>query len=127
MTLLCLLFKYHAPSLYCFLESNFITIEMYAIPWFITYFSTKMDTPELVLQFWNKVASQKYDQTYIFFFALALVLSNEQKIKSCDMAALPSLMASLRIRDEAELNMVFKMVEQLEENTPYSFIQLPEL
>ena len=58
MALLRLLFKYHAPNLYCFLEKHSITIEMYAIPWIITYFSTKMDSPELVLQLWNNVAGQ---------------------------------------------------------------------
>jgi len=55
MILIRLLFRYHAPKLYCFLEEHQITVEMYAIPWIITFFSTKMDTPELILDLWNKV------------------------------------------------------------------------
>jgi hypothetical protein len=78
MALLRLLFKYHAPNLYCFLEKHSITIEMYAIPWIITYFSTKMDSPELVLQLWNTVAGQEalQDVSYIFFFAVALLVDS---------------------------------------------------
>lgn len=49
MTLMRLLFRYHAPRLYRHLEENQITVEMYAIPWILTYFSTKMESPELVL------------------------------------------------------------------------------
>jgi hypothetical protein len=51
---------------------------MYAIPWIITYFSTKMDSPELVLQLWNTVAGQEalQDVSYIFFFAVALLVDS---------------------------------------------------
>jgi hypothetical protein len=58
MTLIRLLFRYHAPRLYCFLEEQQITVEMYSIPWIITFFSTKMDSPELALELWSKVAEQ---------------------------------------------------------------------
>lgn len=34
-----LLFKYHDPELAYFFEANQLTTEMYAIPWFLTYFS----------------------------------------------------------------------------------------
>lgn len=55
---------------------------MYAIPWIITYFSTKMDSPELVLQLWNKVAEQPplHDISYIFFFAVAIMIENQRLI-----------------------------------------------
>jgi hypothetical protein len=39
LALLQLLFKYHEPRLALHMESNSITPEMYAIPWFLTYFA----------------------------------------------------------------------------------------
>lgn len=101
MALLRLLFKYHAPNLYCFLEKHNITIEMYAIPWIITYFSTKMDCPELVLTLWNIVAGQEppHDVSYIFFFAVAMVIDSQEEIMQVDEVSLPVVMAGLRIND----------------------------
>lgn len=129
MTLIRLLFRYHAPKLYCYLEEHQITIEMYAIPWIITYFSTKFDTPELVLELWNKVAEQPsgVDVAYIFFFAVALLMDGEQTILDAEYASLPVVMASLRVREQRDLTRLFERARKLIDNTPFSFVQLPEL
>ena len=124
MTLIRLLFRYHAPKLYCHLEEHQITIEMYAIPWIITYFSTKFDSPELVLELWNKVAEQPsgIDVAYIFFFAVALLIDGEQTILDAEYASLPVVMASLRVREQRDLNRLFERARKLIDNTPFSFV-----
>ena len=100
---------------------------MYAIPWFITYFSSKIDTAELVLEFWDRLAQKNGDFTFIFFFAVALVLNNEMRIMSVDSASLPEVMTTMRIASIADLDRVMLVAEGLDDNTPYSFKQIPEI
>ena len=97
---------------------------MYAIPWIITYFSTKFDSPELVLELWNKVAEQPsgIDVAYIFFFAVALLIDGEQTILDAEYASLPVVMASLRVREQRDLNRLFERARKLIDNTPFSFV-----
>ena len=100
---------------------------MYAIPWFITYFSSKIDTAELVIEFWDRIAQRNGDFTFVFFFAIALVLNNEMRIMSVDSASLPEVMTTMRISSMADLDKVFQVAEALDDNTPYSFKQIPEI
>ena len=100
---------------------------MYAIPWFITYFSSKLDTADLVIELWDRIAQKNGDVTFIFFFAVALVLENEMRIMSVDSASLPEIMTSLRISSFAELDKVVQAADDLEESTPFSFKQIPEI
>ena len=122
-----LLLKYHDPGLARYLEHNYVTCEMYAIPWFITYFSSKLDTAELVIELWDRIAQKNGDVIFIFFFAVALVLENEGRIRGADSASLPEIMTSLRIASLAELDRVMQAADDLEENTPFSFRQIPEI
>ena len=122
-----LLLKYHNPGLARYLEHNYVTCEMYAIPWFITYFSSKLDTAELVIELWDRIAQKNGDVTFIFFFAVALVVENEMRIMSVDSASLPEVMTSLRITSLSDLDKVMQVADELDENTPYSFKQIPEI
>ena len=122
-----LLLKYHNPDLARYLEHNYVTCEMYAIPWFITYFSSKLDTADLVIELWDRIAQKNGDVTFIFFFAVALVLENEMRIMSVDSASLPEVMTSLRVSSLPELDQVMRTADDLEDNTPYSFKQIPEI
>ena len=122
-----ILLKYHNPDLARYLEHNYVTCEMYAIPWFITYFSSKIDTAELVIEFWDRLAQKNGDFTFIFFFAVALVLNNEMRIMSVDSASLPEVMTTMRISSMADLDRVIQVAETLDDNTPYSFKQIPEI
>ena len=122
-----LLLKYHDPSLTQYLEHNYVTCEMYAIPWFITYFSSKLETADLVIELWDRIAQKNGDVMLIFFFAVALVLVNESSIKNADSASLPEVMTSLRISSLSELDKVMQIADELEESTPFSFKQIPEI
>lgn len=102
---------------------------MYAIPWIITFFSTKMDKPELVLSLWNKVAQQPQlvGSAYMIFFAVALLVEHEASIIEQDPASLPVVLSSLRVKEQGDLDRLFMRVTKLLDDTPYSFTQLPEL
>ena len=92
LSLLKLLLAYHDPAVFRHLESLNVIPEMYGIPWFITYFASRMQSAELVLQFWERLISQKEghgDTIFIFFFAVALIINNRDDIFLCDQADLP--------------------------------------
>ncbi len=55
LVLLKMLLTYHSPTIVQHLERNNVIPEMYCIPWFITYFASRMDTADLVLMFWDRV------------------------------------------------------------------------
>lgn len=92
LTLLKLLLKYHDPAVFKHLEMNCVIPEMYSIPWFITYFASRMASAELVLEFWERLMQQKEgtgDPQFVFFFSVALIVYNKKSIFSCDQADLP--------------------------------------
>ena len=75
-----MLLTYHDPQIVRHLELNCVIPEMYCIPWFITYFASRIEQVELVLRFWDRLMpksdKEAADRTFIFFFAVALVVSN---------------------------------------------------
>ena len=90
LSLLKILLTYHDPAVFKHLENNYVVPEMYSIPWFITYFASRMESAELVLQFWDRIMEKKEgDVTFIFFFAVALIIYNRSRILMCDQADLP--------------------------------------
>ena len=86
-----MLLIYHDPHVHRHLENNSVIPEMYCIPWFITYFASRMASAELVLEFWDSIMLRKAegDVTFIFFFAVALVMQNRGRILKADQADLP--------------------------------------
>jgi hypothetical protein len=76
---------------------------MFSIPWFITLFATKIESCELVLEFWSVLSDKDTDETIIFFISIALILKNRDKIVSQNEAYLPEIMTSLSIKSSAEM------------------------
>ena len=72
---------------------------MFCIPWFITLFAKIIPKAPSVLAFWDMLA-QKNDPAYIFFFAVALVIQNQNKILSTVDFELPEAMVSINISDD---------------------------
>lgn len=86
LALFKILLVYHDPIVAKHLENNHVTPELYCIPWFITYFAARMDSAQLVLEFWDRILQGPKDSnfTFIFFFAVSLVLTQREKILRCD-------------------------------------------
>lgn len=129
LALVKILLFYHDPVVAKHLENCQVTPELYCIPWFITYFAARMETAQLVLEFWDRVVQGAYDSsiTFIFFFAVALITTHRDSILNCDLADLPQLMASLSVNSQPVLSSLIRTAEELEDNTPYSFRYLDEL
>jgi len=63
----------------------------------------------------------------MIFFATALLVEHEAIIIESDPASLPVVLASLRVKERNELDRLFTQVTRLQDKTPFSFTQLPEL
>jgi len=124
-----MLLIYHDPQIHKHLENNSVIPEMYCIPWFITYFAARMASADLVLEFWDRIMLHKAegDVTFIFFFAVALVMHNRDMILKADQADLPQTMTELKVKDKEQLSKLIKLAGEIEENTPFSYKQLDEV
>ena len=126
LTFLKLMLQYHAPDLSVFLEQAGVTPELYAIPWFVTYLSTKITSVELVLEFWE-LTVRKNDPTFIFYFLTSFLIKNRKKITSADLAKLPETMTSLKITSQKDLESIWQHALELEANSPHSIKCLNEV
>lgn len=116
-----------------------VSPELYATPWFFTYFSQKCDNINLVVELWlrlihcreNTMAQQfnNYCNTglNIFTLSIALIIHHRQKILQSDNSNLPGCMAGLSIQNMDDLESVCKIASELYENTPISFWQSDEI
>ena len=88
-----------------------------------------MASADLVLEFWDRIMLHKAegDVTFIFFFAVALVMHNRDMILKADQADLPQTMTELKVKDKEQLSKLIKLAGEIEENTPFSYKQLDEV
>jgi len=103
-----------------------VTPEMYAVPWFLTYFAKVILQPELILTFWDEVARRR-DVAQTFFFAVALVVYHEKIINEAQDFQLPEVMTSFKIESSQELKVILEIASTIEQATPLSFRRLSEL
>ena len=130
LSLFKLLLFYHDPVVAKHLENNNVTPELYCIPWFITYFASRIESASLVLEFWDFVMTatdEASSVSFIFFFATALVVTSRETILRSDQADLPQLMSQLSIKTREDLHTIMRAADDLQDNTPYSFKQIEEL
>lgn len=100
---------------------------MFCIPWFLTLFSTKIDTVETVLEFWTRLSEPDVDETIIFFISIALVIKNKELILKTDESNLPEVMTTLTIKNQEDMNELFQLAYELLEKTPASFSFIHEI
>ncbi|CDW77412.1 tbc1 domain family member related [Stylonychia lemnae] len=117
-----LLFKYHDPELVNYLEVNQVTPEI------------KFEI-DVIVEFWDMILEED-DQFFIFFFSVSLLIHNKivrtislikQIILDCEQSHLPSVMSKMTINSIDELRQIWQKAQQLQDSTPYSFKELPEI
>lgn len=101
-------------------------VEMYAIPWFVTYMANKFPSVEVLLDFWEHVVVLD-DPCFIFYFLVALLVYNENKIYASEHAKLPETMTKIQVVTSKDLEEVLNLAQKVQKNTPYSFENLPEV
>ena len=56
LSLFKMLLTYHDPEVRRHLENYNVIPEMYCIPWFITYFASRVESAEIILELWDRMA-----------------------------------------------------------------------
>lgn len=98
---------------------------MFAMPWFLTYFSHKLST-ELIWKMWDRVICLN-DQFFIFHFFSSLLIQNRQRLMQSEQSVLPQVATNLKVKDEIELDQIWARALTLREQTLHSFSLLPEI
>ncbi|SPQ97902.1 unnamed protein product (mitochondrion) [Plasmodiophora brassicae] len=88
------LILYHLPKVSRQLETHLVHPAQYATSWFLTLFARQISILTIA-DLWDALFAYADDPTLYIFIAVALVKSRQDAIISCNVAELPSLMASI--------------------------------
>ncbi|CAD7923829.1 unnamed protein product [Amoebophrya sp. A120] len=111
------LLLYHFPDLHQELAINDLEPVVYATPWFVTIFASKMDDLREVVRLW-KFYCIRNDPAYVAFIGLAMLKRAKGEILRTDVSALPGLLASLA---PLPVDEVFLVADELYQQTPAVF------
>ena len=101
--LLRLLLKYHDPEICYILSNGGVTPELYATPWFFTYFARKCERLDVICELWHRVILLQ-DNKFIFSLSIALIVYNRNRILGCERSDLLTCMAGLGIESIEQLD-----------------------
>ena len=117
--LLILLLRYHSPKIYNILDKANIFPEMFASNWILTLFSSKLEL-DICYYFWDKLIIEN-DEIFIYFFLVALLIVNGEKILSGKENYLSKILSRITIKSFEEVDFIFNYALDLRNETPYSF------
>ena len=117
--LLLILIRYHEPSVYNVLDSNEIIPEMYATNWVMTYILGKVKL-DIFYNLWDYII-QINEPLFMHYFFVSIIINRRELIINCEKQFLATLMSSLTIVSNEELNTVIDKAKELINVTPYSF------
>jgi len=115
-----LLIKYHDPNFHTFLNIHDLPSELYATPWFLTLFASKMSL-DMVYWLWD-IFILENDTCLKFFIALALLLENKNLIIGSETSMIPQTIANLTVSNAAQMKNIYKRAVKLRMKTPVSFL-----
>jgi len=116
---LLILLRYHEPSVYNRMDSMEILPEMYGTNWVMTLLLGKVKL-DILYNLWDNII-RKNDPLFMHYFFVSMVINRREMIINCDRNIAPTLMSSLTIISNEELQTVFTKAEELITQTPYSF------
>eukprot|EP00808_Paulinella_micropora_P011439 g1691.t1 len=111
-----LLLQYHAPALARCFHRQGVSPELFATPWFLTLFAHKLPL-DLAWLLWD-VYIVEGDPLLNYFIGLALLVSDQDSLLSCDPHLIPSKLNNLRPN---KLNVLLPLARKLRSRTPLSF------
>ena len=118
LSIFVLLFKYHEPNIFNYLDNFEIPHELYAANWLITLRAQKLNL-DILYNFWDNLIKIN-DPLLIHFILVALIKYKRELLINCDSNLLLKLMVGLTINSKEELNDIIKIALELRKNTPYS-------
>lgn len=113
------LLQYFHPKLSNFLDQLSIGPELYASPWFLTLFASRIENISIVLDLWENYMAEN-DPLYSVFIAAALVSCNKNKILSCEQSFVGQMLNTLTIPSPRHLSKILGKASEFKQNLPYS-------
>ena len=113
-----LLLKYHEPSVYQLLDSLEINNELYAVNWFLTLRSGKLNL-DIFYYFIDNLLKIN-DPLFIHFILVALIIYYRELLINCDPNLLVKLLTGLTLTSKEQVDELIKISLELRNNTPYS-------
>ena len=113
------LIQYHDPELHIFLKSIDLTPELFATPWFLTVFCSKM-TLDMVYCLWDLYLFEN-NRINMLFISLALLEKNRKEVFDRDISNLPQFFTSLTFKNIEDIEEIFKKAKEIKAKTPLSF------
>lgn len=114
------LFSYHLPDLWCYLENEGMTIDIYATAWFVTLFARRSPV-NIVLYLWDLIL-QNNRPHLILFIGLAFLSWHDALLRSIDKEYLPETLVRLNLQTYQDVHEIFLLALGFEANTPASII-----
>ncbi|CAG9311717.1 TBC1D23_4 [Blepharisma stoltei] len=114
-----LLLRYYDPELGLFLDDNKIGPELYATPWFITLFASKIADVEVLYELWEKYMNEN-DKLFFLFVALALMIKSRNSILRSDPSLVCQHLTELTFKNLEVIEYVLELSKNLKKNLPYS-------
>ena len=119
ISLFVLLFKYHEPSVYNYLDSLAIPHELYAANWLLTLRAQKLNL-DILYVLWDNLMKIN-DPLFIDYILVAIIKCKRELLIHCDSNLLLKVMVALTIISKEELDKIIKIALELRNLTPYSF------
>eukprot|EP00474_Spongospora_subterranea_P010602 CRZ11060.1 hypothetical protein [Spongospora subterranea] len=114
------LLVYHDPKLANFLDEHGMSPELYASPWFMTFFANRVAFPPLI-RIWDHLILHG-ESLIIYFLAVALLISNSEMLRNQSPVVLPERLTQLNIESIGLVDQLFALANALLANTPVSFL-----
>ena len=113
------LLKYFDPELSGFLEDLGIGPELYASPWFLTLFASKIEDISIVFNLWEAYMTEN-DHLHNLFLSLALVIVNRKRILRTQKSGVAQALTELTIPTGRHLSKILEKAQSLKRSLPYS-------
>lgn len=116
LSLIAGLLVYHAPTLAAVLLLADLDPVVYATPWILTLFASKMELPA-ACALWDRYI-EKNDPSFMLFLCLAMVIKAQEGLLETEFSSLPEVLAGLTPSPEED---AWSFAELLQSQSPPMF------
>lgn len=114
-----LLVRYHDPRFSAFLNDLGVGPELFATPWFLTHFASKISDLEIVFELWDTYL-EAHDELHSCYLGLAFIEYFRDSLISKHSSEIPQALSQLTIASMEELTAVLALSRRLKQSTPAS-------
>ena len=114
-----LLVRYHDPRFSAFLNDFGVGPELFATPWFLTLFASKITDLEIVYELWDTYL-EVHDEFHSCYLGVAFIEYFRDSLVSKHSSEIPQALSQLTLSSLEELTKVLDLAKRLKQSTPTS-------